>query len=99
MQGWRRPMRHRMSKESLFQQSSQRRTSLRLIEAALRRIDDRCFGECADCGGEVPARRLQALPGTQFCRRCQEAVERERGSSVSSRPFPVSPKAALMRAG
>ncbi|MGC1371529.1 MAG: TraR/DksA family transcriptional regulator [Candidatus Sulfotelmatobacter sp.] len=87
-----------MSKESLFQQSSQRRTSLRLIEAALRRIEDGTFGECAGCGDEIPIRRLNALPWTQFCLRCQEAVERERGG-VSARPFLVPHTAALKRAG
>lgn len=87
-----------MSKEQLFQQSSQRRTSLRLIEAALRRIDDGTFGECAGCGGEIPTRRLQALPRTQFCLRCQEAIERERGSAPA-RPFLVSSAVALKRAG
>jgi len=87
-----------VSKEQLFQQSSQSRTSLRLIEAALRRIEDGTFGECAGCGDEIPARRLHALPRTQFCLRCQEAIERERGSSAP-RPFLVPPAAALKRAG
>jgi DnaK suppressor protein len=88
-----------VSKEQLFQQSSQRRTSLRLIEAALRRIGDGSFGECAGCGGGIPTRRLQALPWTQFCIRCQEAIERERGGSASARPFLVSSAATLKRAG
>lgn len=88
-----------ISKEQLFQQSSQRRTSLRLIEAALRRIDDGTFGECAGCSGEIPTRRLQALPWTQFCLRCQEAIERERGSSAPARPFLASAAVALKRAG
>lgn len=88
-----------VSKESLFQQSSQRRTSLRLIEAALRRIDDGTFGECAGCGEEIPIRRLHALPWTQFCLRCQEAIEKEIGSSTAARPFFVPSTAALKRAG
>jgi DnaK suppressor protein len=88
-----------VSKESLFQQSSQRRTSLRLIEAALRRIGDGAFGECAGCGEEIPIRRLHALPWTQFCLRCQEAIEKEIGNSTAARPFLVSPAAALKRAG
>jgi DnaK suppressor protein len=87
------------SKEQLFQQSSQRRTSLRLIEAALRRIDDGTFGECAGCGGEIPTRRLQALPWTQFCLSCQEAIERDPGSGASARPFLASSPVALKRAG
>lgn len=66
-----------VSKETLFEQSSKRRTNLRLIEAALRRMDEGSFGECAGCENEIPARRLQALPWTQFCIRCQEAIEHE----------------------
>jgi DnaK suppressor protein len=87
-----------ISKESLFERSSQRRTVLRLIESALRRIEDGSFGICAGCGDQVPARRLQALPWTQFCLRCQEAIEEESGSRVSSRSFSM-PVAAGRRIG
>jgi len=87
-----------MSKESLFEQSSKKRTMLRLVEAALRRIEDGSFGECVGCGNEIPLRRLHALPWTQFCLRCQEAVEREPGTAGSARPFLVPPATALKRA-
>jgi DnaK suppressor protein len=87
-----------MSKESLFEQSSQRRTILRLIEAALRRIDDGSFGTCAGCGNEVPLRRLQALPWTQFCLHCQEAIEDEVGTSLSARAV-AGPATVWKRAG
>jgi DnaK suppressor protein len=82
-----------ISKESLFEQSSQRRTSLRLIEAALRRIDNGTFGECAGCGGEIPIRRLHALPWTQFCLRCQEAIEQEVDAKLTGHSFasPLAP--------
>jgi RNA polymerase-binding transcription factor len=74
-----------MSKESLFEQSSQRRTVLRLIEAALRRIADGSYGTCIACGNEVQLRRLQAVPWTQFCLHCQEEIEQEVGASLSAR--------------
>jgi DnaK suppressor protein len=86
------------SKESLFEQCSQRRTVLRLIEAALQRIDNGSFGECAGCGGDIAARRLQALPWTQFCLRCQEAIEAEVGFRVHTRTFAFPPTTALKRA-
>ena len=73
------------SKELLFERSSQRRTMLRLIEAALQRIADGSFGVCVSCGDEIRPRRLQALPWTQFCLRCQEEIEREVGSNLSGR--------------
>lgn len=75
-----------VSKETLFEQSSKRRTNLRLIEAALRRMDEGSFGECAGCGNDIPPRRLQALPWTQFCIRCQEAIEHE---SAADRGIPA----------
>ena len=32
-------------------------------------------GRCADCGGEIGAERLEALPGAVRCIRCQGAWE------------------------
>ena len=53
---------------------SQRR-ELMLIDAALKRIDDGAYGECIDCGTDIPFDRLQALP---FALRCEEdATQRE----------------------
>src|ERR1700752_1214480 len=55
-----------LSKESLFEQSSQKRTLLRLIEAALQRMTEGSFGTCVACSDEIQTRRLQAVPWTQF---------------------------------
>ena len=66
-----------MSKESLFEQTSQQRLVLRMVDGALGRISDGSFGVCASCGDDIPARRLEALPWTQYCLRCQEVVEDE----------------------
>lgn len=74
-----------MSKESLFEQSSQKRTILRLIQAALERMKRGSFGICVACGDEIQARRLQAVPWTQFCLSCQEEVEEEVGTCVAAR--------------
>jgi DnaK suppressor protein len=86
-----------MSKESLFERRSQQRTLLRLIEAALKRTAEGSFGTCVTCGDDIPARRLQAVPWTQFCLPCQEAIEQEVGASVSARA-PVT-TATWRRAG
>jgi DnaK suppressor protein len=74
-----------LSKESLFEQSSQKRTMLRLIEAALQRMTEGSFGTCVACSDEIQTRRLQAVPWTQFCLPCQEELEGEVGASVSAR--------------
>lgn len=42
------------------------------IDAALARITDGTFGTCMDCGNEVPAARLEALPYARRCIGCQE---------------------------
>jgi len=87
-----------VSKESLFERSSQRRTVLRLIEAALKRISDGSFGICAGCGDQIQDQRLQALPWTQFCLRCQGQLEEKIGASLSTRT-PIPATAMSRRAG
>lgn len=47
---------------------SQRR-EIMLIDAALRRMEMGVFGDCVDCGFEIPIERLEALP---FAIRCEE---------------------------
>jgi DnaK suppressor protein len=66
-----------MSRESLFERTSQQRVVLRMVEEALQRISNGSFGVCASCGDDISARRLDALPWTQYCLRCQEALEDE----------------------
>jgi DnaK suppressor protein len=65
-----------VSKEFLFQQGSQRRGMVRRIEAALSRIEEGTFGVCTECSEEIPMRRLEALPWTDFCLHCQEQREK-----------------------
>lgn len=66
-----------LAKESLFQHTSQRRSRIRMIEAALRRISEGTYGVCASCGDDIAHKRLEALPWTDCCLRCQERSERE----------------------
>jgi DnaK suppressor protein len=48
----------------------------RNIELALIRINDHSFGICVHCDNEIGRRRLEAVPWTPFCIRCQEAADR-----------------------
>ncbi|OYX45402.1 MAG: dimethylmenaquinone methyltransferase [Rhodobacterales bacterium 32-67-9] len=43
---------------------------LRMIEAALVRIDEGEYGFCVKCGAEIAEERLDLLPATPFCRSC-----------------------------
>jgi DnaK suppressor protein len=47
----------------------------RSVARALLRIRDGAFGACAHCGSEIAMRRLEAVPWTPFCIRCQEAAD------------------------
>ncbi len=51
---------------------------LRDVEAALQRIRDGVYGQCQDCGGEVPRERLEAYPTAKRCVPCQRKHESAR---------------------
>jgi DnaK suppressor protein len=53
--------------------------TLAKIDEALRRLDQGGYGICEDCGREISAARLKAVPFAGLCRECQEQQEyRER---------------------
>lgn len=59
---------------------------LAAIDEALKRIRDGQYGLCDGCDKPIPAARLQALPYTTLCIRCQRDEERiGRGSTGVSR--------------
>jgi len=43
---------------------------IRMIDAALERIEDGTYGVCANCGEPISEARLDILPQTPFCRNC-----------------------------
>jgi DnaK suppressor protein len=47
---------------------------LRLIEAALDRLETGDFGACQGCESAIPAKRLAAIPWARYCVSCQEAA-------------------------
>jgi RNA polymerase-binding protein DksA len=51
--------------------------TLEQIEAALERIEDGAYGQCEECGGKIPKKRLDAIPYASMCIKC--ATELERG--------------------
>lgn len=52
------------------------------IETALRRLEQGDYGNCCECGDEIAAARLRAVPFAVRCRECEQrreaADERER---------------------
>ena len=63
------------TKELLFSQSTNERNTLRLIEEALDRITEGVYGECVNCGEDIQPKRLDAIPWTPHCIKCQEQME------------------------
>jgi DnaK suppressor protein len=63
------------TKELLFSQSTNERNTLKLIEEAIERISEESYGECINCGEEISQKRLDAIPWTPHCIRCQELLE------------------------
>jgi len=49
---------------------------LHSINVALQRVNDDNYGECIDCGTEIPFARLKAQPAAQRCVRCQSLFEK-----------------------
>lgn len=49
---------------------------VRDIDAALKRIGERQYGVCADCGDAIAFERLCAFPTALRCVRCQDKHER-----------------------
>jgi DnaK suppressor protein len=49
---------------------------LRNVKSALRRIADGSYGVCLHCDEDIKPKRLDAVPWTKFCIRCQEAADR-----------------------
>jgi len=48
---------------------------LTAVEQALARLAEGGYGECVDCGIEIPRARLAAYPAAKRCVSCQEAAE------------------------
>ncbi len=53
------------------------KVSVAFLSAALDRVAEGMYGICCDCGEDIPAKRLEAVPGAIRCRSCQEEVEKK----------------------
>ena len=61
--------------------------ALRNVKGALARVADGSYGVCLHCDEEIKPKRLDAVPWTKYCIKCQEAADRhdfetETGESV-----------------
>ncbi len=58
---------------------------LGVVSAALARVHDAAFGQCADCGEAIPFDRLKLEPWALRCVDCEAQGEQSRGA-VKQRP-------------
>jgi DnaK suppressor protein len=65
----------RSARELEFALDERESTELRLVDAALARIEAGSYGQCVDCGVDIPAARLRAAPEALRCIACQEKAE------------------------
>jgi len=63
------------TKEFLFGQTHNDWSTLKLVDEALKRIEEGTFGECVSCHQELQQKRLEAVPWTRHCIPCQEKKE------------------------
>ncbi|MCP3663958.1 MAG: TraR/DksA family transcriptional regulator [Gammaproteobacteria bacterium] len=66
-----------MQQQAMSSAAQQRRgLELKQISAALNRIEKCEYGECTECGDEIPAGRLDIDPTAKHCIHCAEKMER-----------------------
>ena len=63
------------SKNVMLAVSENESRQLALIDEAIRRLDDKEYGDCQNCGKEVNPKRLNAIPWARYCLECQQLVE------------------------
>jgi DnaK suppressor protein len=62
-------------RQTLAHKADVARQTIRRFSDALKRISAGNFGECAQCGGEIELKRLEAVPWARYCLKCQETRE------------------------
>jgi DnaK suppressor protein len=65
-----------MDRETAFLLASQEGRILLAIDDALRRIQRKTFGKCAQCGRAINPKRLDAIPHATLCINCQVNEEK-----------------------
>lgn len=64
--------------EVLERMGQSAQAEVRMIRAALQRIEAGDYGTCVDCGADIGAARLDVLPFTPFCRSCADTHRKGR---------------------
>ena len=67
---------------------------LRNVKGALVRIADGSYGVCMHCEEDIKTKRLDAVPWTKYCIKCQEAADRHEFETENGDTLELLPNAA-----
>jgi len=67
-----------MEREKAFLLASKDGRLLYHINEALRRIQNKTYGKCFECGKVISRARLEAVPHARLCIQCKEKEEKEK---------------------
>jgi len=67
---WEEMATERETDEVLEDLGNSAQVEMRMIDAALKRIDENEYGYCVSCGDQIGEERLDLVPATPFCRKC-----------------------------
>ena len=67
---------------------------LRNVKGALVRIADGSYGVCMHCEEDIKIKRLDAVPWTKYCIKCQEAADRHEFETESGDSLEILANAA-----
>src|SRR3989304_4306357 len=70
-------------REKAFLLASKSGRLLYHIDEALRRMKDKTYGKCQECGGEISSARLEAVPPAPLGTDCQEKEEKKKASEMA----------------
>ncbi len=72
-----------------LQRNDLQATKIRLVEAALARMETGEFGQCLECDEPIAPARLRAVPWASYCVSCQE--QRDSKQDPEKMRFALSP--------
>jgi RNA polymerase-binding protein DksA len=70
-------------REKAFLLASKSGRLLYHIDEALRRIKDKTYGKCQECGEEISLTRLEAVPHARLCIDCKEEEEKKKANELA----------------
>ncbi len=65
-----------MEQEQAFLHASQETEYLKQLDDALKKVDEGTYGECEDCAGTIPVKRLEAYLAARLCVACKSKQEK-----------------------